>query len=46
MVLKKSSLKLARRIWSVQKRHPRKRFVANDFTSTGRLTRQGLRKIR
>ena len=46
MVLKKSELRLARKIWTTQKNHPKTRFVAKDFTATGKLTKQGLTKVR
>lgn len=41
MVLKKAQLRLARKIWVIQKRHPKVRFMPEHFTGTGKLTKRG-----
>jgi len=40
------NLKLANRIWTTQKRHPRVKFVGKDFTNKGTLSRSGKAKLR
>ena len=44
--LTKKDMQMARKIWTTQKKHPRTKFMAKDFTSTGKLTKCGLKKVR
>ena len=44
--LGKRQMGIARRIWVVQRRHRNIKFNGRDFTSTGKLSPTGKRKIR
>lgn len=46
MPLTKFQLKLARRIWGVQKKHPKVKFMPKHFTKLGKLTKLGMLKIK
>ena len=46
VIISKKEYARAIKIWAMQKKHPRTRFVVKDFTSTGKLTRKGLEKVR